>query len=130
MDNRDVAKGWFRKASNDRRNAEYVITMENPPTDTICFHCQQSAEKYFKGFLALFGKETPKTHDLEELISICASIDPAFASLRDMASELTDYAITVRYPVMGEEIPVEDAKDAIKKARAIERFVLDRAPRS
>jgi len=78
MDNRDVAKRWFKKGNNDLITAEYVLTMQKPPTDVVCFHSQQAAEKYLKGFLAFHGKETPKIHDLEELISICSEIDLDF----------------------------------------------------
>ncbi|KCZ73175.1 hypothetical protein ANME2D_00235 [Candidatus Methanoperedens nitroreducens] len=75
MDNRDVARSWFKKGNNDLIVAEHVLIMQNPPTDTICFHSQQAAEKYLKGFLAFHGKETPKIHDLEEFISACKEID-------------------------------------------------------
>ena len=46
-------KEWFRKGDNDLKNAEIVIQSDDPPTDTICFHAQQCAEKYLKGFLTL-----------------------------------------------------------------------------
>lgn len=126
MDDNDVAKGWFKKADNDLRNAEYVIKMNKPPTDTICFHCQQAAEKYLKGFLASFGKEIPKIHDLEELISLCETIDPSFSSLYVIGIELTDYAVVIRYPGLDYEIPIEDTEEAIEKAWKIKKFVFER----
>ena len=57
MDNKDVAKKWFNKANNDLITAEYLLTMQSPPTDAICFHSQQVAEKYLKGFLTFHGRE-------------------------------------------------------------------------
>ncbi len=46
-DKLNVVKAWFKKAENDLINAENTIKMESPPTDTICFHAQQCAEKPF-----------------------------------------------------------------------------------
>jgi HEPN domain-containing protein len=38
---------WVKKAENDFRNAEYVLTLEeNCPFDTVCYHCQQCAEMF------------------------------------------------------------------------------------
>lgn len=43
-----VVRSWFRKAENDLITAENTMKMKNPPTDTICFHAQQCAEKYIE----------------------------------------------------------------------------------
>ena len=62
-------KAWFKKAENDLINAENTIKMESPPTDTICFHAQQCAEKYLKGFLTFhetdLGVATLKQPDFQ-----------------------------------------------------------------
>ncbi|MDD5617320.1 MAG: HEPN domain-containing protein [Candidatus Methanoperedens sp.] len=127
MDNKDVAKKWFNKANNDLITVEYPLTMQRPPTDTICFHSQQVAEKYLKGFLAFHGKETPKIHDLEELISICKEIESKFTDFYDIASELSGYAVEVRYPLEEDyEITFEEAQLAFKNAKKIKEFVLTR----
>ncbi len=127
MDNKDVAKKWFNKANNDLITVEYLLTMQSPPTDTICFHNQQVAEKYLKGFLTFHGKETPKIHDLEELISICKEIDSKFTDFYDIASELSGYAVEVRYPLEEDyEITFEEAQLAFKNAKKIKEFVLTR----
>jgi len=42
---------WKQKAENDLRTAEIVLSSQDPPTDTICFHAQQCAEKYLKSYL-------------------------------------------------------------------------------
>ena len=41
---------------------------ESPPLDEVCFHAQQSPEKYIKAFLTYSELEFEKTHDLGELI--------------------------------------------------------------
>ena len=124
MDNKDVAKRWFSKGNNDLIVGNYLLTMENPPTDAVCFHSQQAAEKYLKGFLAFHGRETPKIHGIEELISICVEIDPEFSKLFDFASELSGYAVEIRYPLETDyEITIEEAQSAMKNAKKIKEFV-------
>jgi HEPN domain-containing protein len=127
MDNKDVAKRWFNKGNNDLIAGDYILTMPNPPTDTICFHSQQAAEKYLKGFLAFHGKEAPKIHGIEELVSICTEIDSGFSELFDIASELSGYAVTIRYPLeVDYEITIEEAQLAMKNAKKIKEFVLNK----
>lgn len=53
MDNKDVATRWFNKGNNDLIAGSHILTMPEPPTDIVCFHSQQAAEKYLKGFLAI-----------------------------------------------------------------------------
>jgi len=54
MDNRQFAKEWFDIAETDLSSAHHLITMRPRPIEIICYHCQQSAEKYLK---RLFGVE-------------------------------------------------------------------------
>ena len=68
------------------------------PTEIICYHCQQSAEKYLKGFLALRGEEIQKTHDLTRLNKGCQKYDKDFKQIEDDLLMLTDYAVNIRYP--------------------------------
>ncbi len=127
MDNKDVAKRWFSKGDNDLMVGDYILTMPNPPTDTICFHSQQAAEKYLKGFLTFHGVETPKIHDIEELISMCIEIDPDFHKLLDIASDLSGYAVEVRYPLEADyEITIEEAQHAIEIAKKFKKFILNK----
>ena len=127
MDNKDVAKRWFSKGNNDLIAGNYILTMPNPPIDTICFHSQQAAEKYLKGFLTFHGIEAPKIHGIEELISMCKKVDPDFSKLFDIASDLSGYAVEVRYPMDSDsEITIEEAQCAIDIAEKIKIFVLNK----
>jgi HEPN domain-containing protein len=127
MNNKDVAKRWFSKGNNDLVAGEYILTMPNPPTDTICFHSQQAAEKYLKGFLAFHGVEAPKIHGIEELISMCVKIFSEFSKLYDIGSDLSGYAVEVRYPTEEEyEITIKEAQHAIEIAKEFKKFVLNK----
>ncbi|MBN2105766.1 HEPN domain-containing protein [bacterium] len=61
-DRSNVVNAWIKKAENDLITAEHTMLMDNPPTDTICFHAQQCAEKYIKGLLVFLQVHFPKTH--------------------------------------------------------------------
>ncbi len=64
MDNTDIAKEWFKMAETDLSSAKFLQKMQPVPVEIICYHCQQSVEKYLKRFLALKGEEINRTHDL------------------------------------------------------------------
>jgi HEPN domain-containing protein len=120
----ELLQQWLDKANDDLRIAEHLITMYHPtPSEIICFHCQQSAEKYLKGFLFINDIEPPKTHDLNELLGMCSEINSNFSVLSSKMGKLTDYAVTSRYP---NELRVtsDDARIAIKYAKDVEEFAL------
>jgi HEPN domain-containing protein len=72
MGKQEILQQWFDKGKDDLRSAEYLSTMHYlTPDEIICYHCQQSAEKYLKGFIYSHDIEPDKTHDLEYLLEIC-----------------------------------------------------------
>lgn len=124
-DTLEVVRSWFKKAENDLINAENTIKMESPPCDTICFHAQQCAEKYLKGFLTFYGKDFPKTHALEDLVLLCKDFEPSIESDIGDIEILTSYAVEVRYPdEIYYDIPLEDAQEAIDIAKHVKKTVL------
>jgi HEPN domain-containing protein len=127
MDYKDLAIKWFNKGNNDLIAGKYILTMLDPPADIICFHSQQSVEKYLKGFLAFHKLEIPRIHELEELISLCEDIDSEFSELHEISSELSSYAVDVRYPMEGNyDVTIEEAQRAIDIAEKIKSFVLNK----
>ncbi|MFH1716094.1 MAG: HEPN domain-containing protein [Planctomycetota bacterium] len=58
------ARQWIEKARSDLLNADNNLAANEVPYDTVCFHCQQAAEKLLKGFLVARGCEYPLTHNL------------------------------------------------------------------
>lgn len=83
MDNQDVAREWFNIADLDLSAAEFLQKMNPIPVEIICYHCQQSAEKYLKGFLALNGEEVKRTHDLIQLNKACQKYDDNFKTIQE-----------------------------------------------
>ncbi len=124
MDDKTVeVHRWFSKAQNDLLTSETMLRVEIPPTDTICFHAQQCAEKVLKAFLLFHDQVIERTHYLPRLIELCSFIDASFQEIRSQAVALTDYAVVARYPDDWREIPNEEAVEAVDYAKQIMIFV-------
>ena len=123
MDNKTEAQEWFKFAAMDFSSAEYLTKMKPVPIEIICYHCQQSAEKYLKGYLVLFGVNPPKIHDLDELRKLCAKFSNAFSNIADQCSDLTAYGVQPRYP-MDLALEESDMKQALFISREICDFIL------
>lgn len=110
---------WIEKAENDLRNAEYVLTLAvDCPTDTVCFHCQQCAEKYLKALLISRAIPFPRTHDLSVLLNLAAGIG-GFTLKADQVQPLNRYSIEARYPDEWEPIDLLEAKEALRMAKGV-----------
>lgn len=120
-----VVRSWFRKAENDLVNAEHTMTMAYPPCDTVCFHAQQCAEKYLKGFLTYHQIPFPKTHSLESLVVLCTQAAQTIEDELDDIEKLSGYGVEVRYPdEVYYDIPRADAIEAVELAKLVKTVVL------
>jgi len=90
--------------------------------EIICFHCQQSAEKYLKAFLVKNNEKIPKTHDLTILYLKCINIDTTLKGIKRQCANLTNYSVNIRYPYHI-EINDSDAKKAIEDAKQIQKLI-------
>jgi HEPN domain-containing protein len=114
---------WFMKAEGDFEAAVTLAKKRSPKTfHVICFTCQQSAEKYLKGFLVENNVRFTKTHALRrELLPLCEAVDQEFKLLGKFLGTLDPYAIEFRYP--GEKIEPSDVRTALDAAKKVRRFV-------
>ena len=112
-----------RKAEHDLEAASRIMAIEEGcPFDTVCFHCQQAAEKSLKAWLIAQDQPFPLIHDLEELIALCVTRESRFNELANDAAALNPFAITVRYDA--EFWPsTEEAAEALARARRFYDFV-------
>ncbi|MCF6465951.1 HEPN domain-containing protein [Clostridium sp. Cult2] len=125
MNNKDIANEWFNFAENDLKSAKFLLQMKPQPLEIICYHCQQSAEKYLKGYIAFKGGELIKTNDLTLLNKVCIEYDGDFQVIMDDTIELIDYGVHVRYPFHF-ELEEDDARKAIESAEKIQSFILNK----
>ena len=116
---------WFAKASADLEMARRALAPDLPFPDMACFHAQQCAEKYLKGYLVARDVPFRFVHDLDYLIQLCMDLNAAFADLIPAADFLNAYIATSRYPSEPDEEPdLEAAREALQRAQQIAQFVL------
>ena len=119
---------WVEKAESDLRTALHILTMKkNCPFETVCFHAQQSAEKYLKALLVSRSVDFPKTHDLRILMQRI----PADINLRLRMEEvvsLNRYTIEARYPGDWEPFSRKEAEKAVAIARKVRKAVRAHLP--
>lgn len=117
---------WFNKAEHDLLNAQIILESGRDPLplDTVCFHCQQTVEKYLKGFLTYHQVEFPKTHFLATLLDLCQKIEARFSELNDVMT-LNVYAVEIRYPDDTVQLTLNDAVAAYELASKTKNFVTE-----
>ena len=123
MVNIKEAQEWQRLAAMDLNTAEYLQSMSPLPLEIICYHCQQSAEKYLKGYLVFCGMAPPRMHDLDELCKLSLKFSNTFKNIADQCSDLTAYGVGPRYP-MELILEEEDMQQALNSAKIIRDFIL------
>jgi len=129
---RQRTKEWFRKAEHELKFLEHApFDAEDPPTDTACRLAHMAAEYSLKAYLMLNKKRIRKIHELDDLLDDCIAVhqDKTFEVLRDDCVVLTRYKLEMTYPGdhIPEEVPLEEARTAIEKARRIKNFVMEKA---
>jgi HEPN domain-containing protein len=113
MVDRLIIDEWLAKAEDDFEFARTIFAEEKEYYDQICFHFQQSAEKFLKAYIIAKGLGFEKTHDLPLLLQRCRGKDPAFEALKPSCDYLTAFYIHSRYPM---DWPVETTKDKAQRA--------------
>ncbi len=121
----ELAIEWIDKAEGDYATAGRELRARRRPNyDAVCFHAQQTAEKYLKAFLQERRVAFPKTHNLIELLELCSPVDPSFEMQRDQLILLDRYAVRYRYP--GESADKTEARLVFRSVTTIRTFVRDK----
>ncbi|MBU0700630.1 HEPN domain-containing protein [bacterium] len=100
MVDKTLIQEWLNKADEDFGFALRNLDDEgNTFYAQICFHFQQSAEKYLKAYIVAYELPFKKIHELSELLRICQEHDDSFSKFQEECDFLTDFYIDTRYPV-------------------------------
>jgi HEPN domain-containing protein len=94
-----MTREWVRKAEADYRLAVKTAAGSEPFHDQVCFHGQQSAEKYLKALLEELGLSVPRTHVLNQLLTLLVPHHASLKSHRRGLVFLTKFAVGARYPL-------------------------------
>jgi len=121
-------KAWLVKASQDLRRIEILLAADPPDCEDALFHCQQAAEKAFKGFLAWHDVLFQRVHELDVIGGQCVDLDATLADLVDRADVLTKYAWRFRYPGARYKPSLAEAERARALAQEVYQAVLTRVP--
>jgi HEPN domain-containing protein len=111
---------WVEKAEGDWNTAQRELRarmLANP--DAVCFHAQQSAEKYLKGLLQEREIVFPRTHALDLLVSLLLAGEPSWEKLRPGLRKLSEGAVALRYP--GASANLTLARQAVAICREVRR---------
>ena len=95
-DSLDVKK-WIRFAQNDYDSAVVLGERFRPPIETVCYLCQQSAEKILKAYNIATENKLTKTHVLKDLLNKCEQYTADFSVLMDSCAYLAPYVSLGRY---------------------------------
>jgi HEPN domain-containing protein len=126
----EVLRQWVRKAEHDIEAANRIMAIEDGcPFDTVCFHCQQAAEKYLKGLLTYLGIQAPRTHDLKALAAL-TPLEQRFPIPVEDLAQLNPYAVDLRYADDWREPQLNDAKRALALALQVRTVVRELMPAS
>jgi HEPN domain-containing protein len=116
---------WLKFADENFAVAGHELERDAAACRTICFLCQEAAEKYLKAYLISKGWELKKTHDIVELLEYCSDYDDDFDQLVEAGRILNDYIIEGRYPgdISFENIEIVQAQEAYNVAKKIKKFI-------
>ena len=111
----EITREWIAKADDDFKFALANLEEGKPFLALICFHFQQSAEKYLKAYIVAHDLEFKKIHDLLALLKTCIGMNSSLEQLNSDCEFLNTFYIETRYPV---HWPTHFTKEEAAKAKS------------
>jgi HEPN domain-containing protein len=111
-----IVREWLSKASEDLQFAGLNLEEGRNFFPQICFHLQQSAGKFLKAFII--------AHDLQTLLKICESKEPALRQLQPDCDFLSPFYVDARYPLhWPTHFSPEETQKAFQAAQRIRSLI-------
>ena len=114
---------WLNFAKEDLDTAKALLNGDFLFNRSICYHCQQSAEKDLKAYIIYLDLPLNKTHNLIKLVDQISELDKEITHLQQAVEVLTDYILTARYPDDSDLIANEESKLAFKESEKINNYI-------
>ena len=122
----DDPREWLNRARSNLARAKAGIDIPDVYLEDPCFDAQQAAEKAIKAVLIHRDVSFPYVHDLAQLLSLVERSGETVPEAIWEADQLIPYAITLRYPGLGEPIGREQYEEAVAIAEAVVRWAEER----
>jgi len=119
MKNKEYVMEWLRRAKSNLERAKLGKASDDILYEDLCFDCQQSAEKAIKALLISMDKKFPPTHSLARLLELVSDAGVKIPENIKEAVDLTEYAVTTRYPGGREPVTQEEYEAALKIAEEV-----------
>ena len=114
---------WLNFAKEDLDTAKALLNGDFLFNRSICYHCQQSAEKDLKAYIIYLDLPLNKTHNLIKLVDQISELDKEITHLQQAVEVLTDYIVSARYPDDSDLIADEESKLAFRESEKISKYI-------
>lgn len=111
-------RDWLDRARSNLARARQPKTAEVFWED-LCFDAQQAVEKSLKAVLLSRGTQFPFVHHIAALLTLLEKEGVFLSEEIRAAADLTDYAVTARYPGTSEPVSEEEFHQALQTAEAV-----------
>jgi len=119
----DDAKAWIAKAGNDLLCIRNNLAAAEVPTDAVCFHGQQAAEKAVKALIAERAIVPQRTHDLPTLLNDADAAGWNVDLLRGPCGLVNPYSVAARYPGVNLDPTLAEARTCAAAGEDVVRIV-------
>ena len=113
----DDPREWLNRAKSNLAMAKNRVP--EVYLEDLCFEAQQAAEKAIKSVMIERGMEFPYVHDLARLLSLLEAAGELVPEKVIQAVELTQYAMSTRYPSVEQPVSEADYYEAVRIAEAV-----------
>ena len=113
----DDRREWLNRAKSNLAMAKNRVP--DVYLEDLCFEAQQAAEKAIKSVMIKRGVEFPYVHDLARLLSLLEAGGVRVPEAVMQAEELTQYAMSTRYPSVEQPVSEADYCKAVRIAEAV-----------
>ena len=115
---------WFNQALKDVQGAE-ILFEHGADYGLVCFHCQQAAEKYLKGYLIYKSGRLYEGHSLVKLCKLAMKYENGFNRFLKDCSFVNSYYIETRFPA---EEPMHVTNDEVVECIRIAKEIMGHIP--
>lgn len=117
------ADAWIAKAGNALLCVRNNLASAEVPTDAVCFHSQQAAEKAVKALIAARRLVPQRTHDLTTLLNDAHAAGWPVDPLREPCEVVNPHSVAARYPGVQLEPTHDEARTCAAAEEEVVRMV-------